>query len=223
MGGKRRAAWYCQCSCGNPEELLILGYSLQCGHTKSCGCAINDLYKDNNTYDLSGEYGSCTMADGNVFIFDLEDYDKIKKYTWHLSGREYIGTSINVKVNNKINRQTLMIHRYIMDVQDKDWKECVVDHINGNVYDNRKSNLRVVTQQENTMNQKKPKNNTSGVTGVGFYKKNNKWGASIRCGVNTIFLGLFDNFEDAVKARKEAEEKYFGEYSYDNSRNKAVT
>ena len=220
QGGKRRAAWYCKCMCGNPEELLISGDCLKSGHTKSCGCIHKDFFSKNNIYDLSGEYGICIMADGNKFIFDLEDYDKIKSYSWHLSGREYIGATIYYYINNKRIKYTLMVHRLIMGIQDISWKECVVDHINGNVFDNRKCNLRVVTQLQNAMNQKKSKNNTSGVTGV--YKQKDRWCAHIKINGEDMFLGIYDDFNDAVKARKDAEEKYFGEYSYDNSRGKVI-
>ena len=213
QGGSRRAAWFCKCACGNPNKLLISGDSLKTGHTKSCGCIHRDYYEDNNKYDISGEYGICTMSDGNKFIFDIDDYNLIKKYNWHFSGRDYIGTTIYNKETKK--HETLMIHRLLMNVQDLSWKEVVVDHINGNIYDNRKSNLRVVTQAQNSMNQKKSKNNTSGITGV--YSQNNKWCSHIKVNGTDIFLGMFDNFNDAVKVRKIAEEKYFGEYSYDNS------
>ena len=60
-------------------------------------------------------------------------------------------------------------------------------------------------------------NNTSGVTGVHFNKGINEWVARIQVNGVRIQLGSFPNFEEAVKARKDAEEKYFGEYSYDNS------
>ena len=60
--------------------------------------------------------------------------------------------------------------------------------------------------------------NTSGVTGVCFDKRINKWYAQIKVkNKKRITLGYFTNFEEAVVARKEAEQKYFGEYSYDNS------
>lgn len=59
--------------------------------------------------------------------------------------------------------------------------------------------------------------NTSGVTGVSFNKKSDKWEAYIGIDNKRIHLGKFNDFEDAVSARKEAEEKYFGEWSYDNS------
>lgn len=64
------------------------------------------------------------------------------------------------------------------------------------------------------MNKDKQCNNTSGVKGVYFNKQLNKWEAEIGLYNQKIHLGLSDNFEDIVKIRKEAEEKYFGEYNY---------
>ena len=61
------------------------------------------------------------------------------------------------------------------------------------------------------------RNNTSGVTGVSWDKAENKWKAQIGINNKMIHLGRFDNFDEAVKARQEAEQKYFGEYSYDSS------
>ena len=65
-------------------------------------------------------------------------------------------------------------------------------------------------------------NNTSGHKGVTFDKSRNKWMAHIKLNGKHKTLGRFVKFEDAVKARKEAEEKYFGEYSYDNSMKASV-
>ena len=215
--GKRRSAWYCKCSCGNEKELLVLGYSLKIGHTKSCGCLSAEKGNENNSYDLTGNYGLCTMKDGNTFIFDIEDYELINKYTWHLVGRGYVGTDIVLyDGDNKRHQKTLQLHRLIMNVHNIEWNRCVVDHINGNILDNRKKNLRVVTQSQNGMNSKLSDNNTSGVAGVS--KSGNKWTAYIRLNKERIYLGIYDDFDDAVNARKKAEEKYFGEYSYDKSR-----
>ena len=60
-------------------------------------------------------------------------------------------------------------------------------------------------------------NNTSGVTGVDWSKKYQKWRARICVNKKEIHLGQFEEFDKAVAARKEAENKYFGEWSYDNS------
>lgn len=56
---------------------------------------------------------------------------------------------------------------------------------------------------------KTPKNNTSGVTGVSWNSKSSKWCARIGIHKKRITLGYYENKEDAIKARKEAEEKYF--------------
>ena len=93
-----------------------------------------------------------------------------------------------------------------------------IDHINtDNHNDNRKCNLRIVTRAQNNYNHTIAKNNTSGVTGVYWSKYHNAWRATIRINYKNITLGQFKKFEDAVKCRKEAEDKYFGEYSYNNS------
>ena len=93
----------------------------------------------------------------------------------------------------------------------------VVDHINHDITDNRKNNLRISTHQQNMMNTKIQKNNTSGVTGVKWHKGISKWIADITVSNERIYLGCFDNFNNAVQARRKAEQKYFGEYSYNNS------
>ena len=215
--GRRRPAWWCKCSCGNPNELWILGDSLKRGCTKSCGCAVKESQIDNNKYDLNGAYGICTMKNGKQFIFDVEDYDKIKKYRWHLNGSGYVETAIYEYVDGIKKEKFFNLSRYLMGIADDDWKKVMIDHKNGDILDNRKENLRLVTPSQNGYNKKCPVNK-SGVVGVFFHKQSQKWEAHIGYENNSKTIGRFENFEDAVKARKEAEEKYFGEYSYDNSR-----
>ena len=77
--------------------------------------------------------------------------------------------------------------------------------------------MRITTASQSMMNRGLSSNNTSGVTGVSWSKTMNKWRARINVNGKEINLGYFNKFEDAVKARKKAEEKYFGEFSYDNS------
>ena len=70
---------------------------------------------------------------------------------------------------------------------------------------------------ENSKNKGLRKDNKSGVTGVRWNERLNKWSASIRYNNNRIHLGYFKDFDEAVKVRREAEDKYFGEWSYENS------
>jgi len=69
------------------------------------------------------------------------------------------------------------------------------------------------TNQENNFNKGLYSHNTSGVTGVSWDKSRNKWEAHIKLNQKKKHLGRYNNFEDAVKARKEAENKYFGEFA----------
>lgn len=165
-----------------------------------------------NTYDLSGEYGVGYSEDGDIFYFDLEDYDKIKDYYWTKRGMDR-------HFKSEINHKTVLLHRFIMNVDNND--NLVIDHINTHhPEDNRKANLRIVTNSENQMNRKIGKNNTSGIKGVSWSNKSKLWRARIVINYQEINLGYFKKFDDAVNARKEAEEKYFGKYSYDNSMKK---
>lgn len=91
-------------------------------------------------------------------------------------------------------------------------KDCeIIDHINRNRNDNRKENLRIVSHTENQFNRSLNKNNKSGVSGV--KELSGRWNAEIGYRNETIRLGSFESFEEAVKARLLAEQKYYGEYA----------
>ena len=129
-------------------------------------------------------------------IIDLEDVEKVKKYKWCKTSKGYI-----------LSNDKKLLHRYITNCPEN----MTVDHINKNKLDNRKSNLRICTMQENDFNKPILKNNTSGVAGVSR-TKNGTWRAYISLNRKQINLGHFKNKEDAIKARKNAEIKYFGEF-----------
>ncbi len=83
-----------------------------------------------------------------------------------------------------------------------------IDHINRVRDDNRITNLREACQVINMHNTSKRSDNTTGVTGVYFRKDTQKYFAQINSHGKTYRLGNFERFEDAVKARKEAESIY---------------
>lgn len=80
-----------------------------------------------------------------------------------------------------------------------------VDHVDGDRSNNRIKNLRLVNNQQNSMNQKIRRNNTSGVMGVCWHKRYGKWVAHIRVDGKSKYLGAFDVLEDASAARRSAE------------------
>lgn len=91
-------------------------------------------------------------------------------------------------------------------------EDLVIDHKDGNPFNNRMSNLRLATTVQNSFNLRVKKNNTSGISGVSFHKGAQKWVAQLQVDGRNRYLGLFQNMGDAAKARREAEVEYFGEY-----------
>lgn len=90
-----------------------------------------------------------------------------------------------------------------------EWPKQHIDHINHDRTDIRLENLRLVTRKENSRNTSMSRRNKTGVTGVSWRKTNNKWYAQINSGIKQrVNLGYYDNIEDAIKARRDAEIRY---------------
>lgn len=219
----RYSYWKCKCDCG--KECIVTLSHLRSGHTKSCGCwkkqatiNYNKLNKaKKNNYDLSGKYGigytdnidpTDLKQERNYFYFDLEDFDLIKNYYWFFDACGYL-----IAYKKEQERGFWKLHRLVMGVSDQ---SILVDHIKHVLYDNRKTELRLCTQNQNMQNRKPNQNTKTIITGV-VKTKNNTYNAYITYNKKRMYLGAFKTLEEAIAARKEAEDKYFGEYSYDNS------
>lgn len=87
-----------------------------------------------------------------------------------------------------------------------------IDHINGDKTDNRIKNLREATNAQNGKNLKLSAKNTSGICGVSFDRQTGKWRATIKVDGKQRCLGRWVVFDDAVNARRVAEETCFGEW-----------
>jgi hypothetical protein len=94
-------------------------------------------------------------------------------------------------------------------------KGMVVDHIDGNELNNRRSNLRVCTVSQNHQNRRRTWGR-SRYKGVCFLKKRNKWKAEIMVNRKHIHIGCFDEEEEAAKAYDKKAAELFGEFAYFN-------
>jgi hypothetical protein len=100
--------------------------------------------------------------------------------------------------------------------------EGLVDHINGDVNDNRWCNLRVLSSGENVRNQSQVKSDTeSGVTGV--YKRGSKYMAHIRINKKLHYLGQFESLEKAVEVRTRALQDFLKDNNLDIATAQCVT
>lgn len=215
--GNRHPMYKCKCDCEEHNIVIVDGYRLEHGLTKSCGCIRKNAttkwfaeHKNHNYYEDNGDY-YVFYASNNLHPFYIDDcdFDRVYEHYWFQREDGYIAT-------NTSNRETILLHRFIMQPDE----ETQVDHKYGSDtrHDNRRYNLRFATPSKNAQNKRKLDSNTSGVTGVYLNNKTGMYIAQIGIDNNTIFLGSFINKKDAEQARKEAEEKYFGEFSRYNSR-----
>ena len=111
-----------------------------------------------------------------------------------------------------INGKRYQAHRLAWALHTGDWPADQIDHINGDKTDNRICNLREATNAQNGKNVKLSKLNKTGFPGVSWYPTHKKYRVYIKCNHKSIYLGSYEKLEDAVAARRAAEDKYFGEW-----------
>lgn len=141
------------------------------------------------------------LTSGKVALVDADDYEYLSQWKWQYDGRY----ASRVPRVNGVTQKKLYMHRAI--IGENSHKD--IDHLNRNKLDNRRSNLKPCTRQENTRNRDLISTNTSGVTGVTWVKRIDKWMAQIRLNGKNIFLGNYDDINSAIEARKNGELKYW--------------
>ena len=128
-----------------------------------------------------------------------------------VKGGKLVGTeagSINhmgyrqIKIKNVLYQAHRLVFLYI----DGYLQETTVDHINRNRADNRYCNLRETSKKCQARNCGISKNNTSGVKGISWLKRNKKWSVTIGNGFKFRYLGIFDDFLEACYHRYAAEQ-----------------
>jgi hypothetical protein len=144
---------------------------------------------------------------GKLYWLGYEDMPR--RWLTRYSGREAFTTQHSKGYKTGyVDTATLFAHRVAWALYYGGWPTKQIDHINGVRHDNKISNLRVVSCQENNRNAKRREDNTSSVCGVYRKKSGGRWVAQIKVYGKQKYLGCFDTLEEATKVRKEAEVKY---------------
>jgi len=128
------------------------------------------------------------LTRGQSAIIDEADLDIVSTFKWNCSSHGYA----NTRLNNKV----VYLHRFLLGAP----KGTIVDHINRNKLDNRRSNLRFVTPKQSSWNTG-PKRKHNIYKGVCWNGDCDKWMAQCNVeGQTSRFLGLFDTKEEAAQA-----------------------
>ena len=201
----------CICDiCGKEGHRIINGKRYCDKHRrqiKSHGALIERTIYDKNEILLRDNYAEIKLYNKNGLVIgsvliSLDKVEMASKYKWGIGSSKYFN------IQTTIDGEKVLLWRFLTNAPSN----FVVDHINGNRFDNRNENLRIATKQQNTCNHTIYKNNTTGYPGISFNKRQNKWVAYIKFNYQRINLGTFDDFLDAVRARETTEKELFGAY-----------
>jgi hypothetical protein len=153
------------------------------------------------------EDGACyiPLTRGAVAIVDREDYEELSRYKWFL--RTIRGHSYAAR---RSKGKTILMHRVLMQPP----AGMVVDHIDGNGLNNRRSNLRVCTQGQNGCNSR-PRRNRTGFRGV-QERGPGKYGAGVKYKGKRYWAGVYDDPIEAAKARDNLARQLHGPYAWLN-------
>jgi hypothetical protein len=134
-------------------------------------------------------------ATRGVALVDEADLDVVGVYRWHLHPDGY---AVRKTPRGSGNRASVRMHRELLGLVGRD-RRTQVDHINGDKLDNRRSNLRVVTNAENQQNRRHG-SGASQHRGVSWHADSSRWRAYGSLNRKHQHLGYYDDEQDAAKA-----------------------
>jgi len=152
--------------------------------------------------------GTIPLTQGFVALVDEEDVYFLSQWKWHVFKEQYTNYAARgVRQGGRV--KTILMHRLLLTApQGKQ-----VDHRDHNGLNNTRANLRLCTQNENQHNRRKNSHSLSQYKGVTWWERLHKWRGEIRLNGKWMYLGYFDNEEDAARAYDKAASLLFGEFA----------
>lgn len=149
------------------------------------------------------------LTKGRYALVDDADFEWLNQWKWSFVNRNAGYAQRNAQ-REAGGREWIKMHRLITECP----KGMVVDHINGNPLDNRRSNLRVCTQQQNCLNTKVSKNSRSGYKDIFWMKDKNRWLVQIMYKGEKTDGGYFIELSEAIEVRDRLIQELHGEFAH---------
>ena len=182
-----RTAWICICDCGNKKKVRT--NDLLRGKTKSCGCEERKTHGNRRVGNTSPEYNSWVAMKSRCFDSNSVHYNR------------YGGRGITVC------ERWMSFENFLSDMGEKPTNNHSIERIN-NDGNYEPSNCKWASKIEQSRNRSVRKDNVIGISGVQMHECG-KFQVRIAVNRKNIYVGLFDTLKEAVKARREAEQKYW--------------
>lgn len=201
------------------DKLPTLNHLLQCNLTVLEGIlkSFQEFKAIEKEFEQRIERWTNVEADGYQ-IYQVSSFGRVKDTETDTMIKQWKNTngyySVTLSSNGKM--KSFLVHRLVACafLCNPNHKKCV-DHIDHNKENNKITNLRFATHQENCRNQRVAKDNSSTAKGVTFDKRKQKWRADVYLNGKTKFLGYFTCFEDAKAARQLKATELYKEFAFE--------
>lgn len=160
----------------------------------------NKFIKKDDCYIMQVQYKDIWYD----FYIDLDDYEKVSSLHWRVSHKK---RKVYAVSGSRAKKNVVYLHNYLLNYTYKN--NCEVDHVDGNSFNNRKNNLRVVSRLKNIQNVSARIDNKIGIRGICYHKGWHSYTVDFSFNKNRFYFPHWKTLEEAVYCRKFAEE-FFG-------------
>jgi hypothetical protein len=150
-----------------------------------------------------------TKKTEKILVSDI-DYAELSNYTWHVDSNGYAGTNIKLNEDTSKRQRKVRMHQLILPEAE------LVDHINRNKLDNRRSNLRSANNSQNTVNRSAATTKKASLYKGVHKTASGSWQAMIWYKGKNYGLGSYKTPEEAALVYNMKAEVLYGDYAFIN-------